>query len=212
MGANLQVHTIRKISMSLPEVPAAPRQPPTPPLAHTANQPTVTQTAPAPESLADSYDGRLDAQQYPEAPPQLSPKQRPPRKQLWIGLGAGFAAGVLASVLVAGIGAALGAVTESQALRKAVEDCGAADMDGVSVVDKGAGLTIDTEGEDDSSGASMVATACILESLEVPESVVAQMDATTAMQGRQTAAWKNVEASWTYHPDTGVKVIITNAK
>lgn len=196
--------------MSNPEFPPAPRQPPAQ-LAPTGDEATTTLAAPRSSTLGDSFDGHLDALPIADAPRQLGPNRKP-RKQLWIGLGVGFAAGVLASVLVAGIGSALGAVTESHALQKAVEDCDAAEMDGVSVVDKGAGLTVDTKGEDDSNGASMVATACILKSLEVPESVIAKMDATTAMQGRQTAAWKNVEASWTYHPDTGVKIIITNAK
>lgn len=197
--------------MSFPEVPA-PEQLRTQPLAQSADQPTTTQNAPSSSTQGHTYGDPVEAQENAGAPRRSSPIDKPQRKQLWIGLSAGFAAGVLASVLVAGIVSALGSVTESQAMQKAVEDCDATEMEGVLVVDKGAGLTIDTKGEDDSSGASMVATACILKSLEIPESVIAQMDATTAMQGRQTAAWENVEASWTYHPDTGVKVIITNAK
>jgi hypothetical protein len=129
-----------------------------------------------------------------------------------MGLGAGFAAGVLVSVLVTGIGSSLSAVTASHALQKATEECGVAGADGVTIGDKGTSLAIDTKGEDDSSGPSWSDAACVLEELQVPDSVVAQVDATSAMQGRQTAAWNNVEASWTYHPDTGLKIILTAAK
>jgi hypothetical protein len=34
------------------------------------------------------------------------------------------------------------------------------------------------------------------------------MEKTRALDGRQTASWSFIEASWTYHPDNGLDVII----
>lgn len=198
--------------MSFPQDPTVPQQPPIPPIGAPAAQPAVNSNQLPYFIPGQGYGQQFPAQPYPGAPLQSVPANKPPRKQLWVGLGAGFAAGVIVCVLGAGIGSAVASATESQALQKAVDACNLAGTNGVSVGDKGASLTIDTEGKDDSSGASLEDMACILEELKVPDSVVAKMDATSAMQGRQTAAWDSVEASWTYHPDSGVKVIITQAK
>jgi hypothetical protein len=37
------------------------------------------------------------------------------------------------------------------------------------------------------------------------------MDNTRALDGMQTASWGNYEASWTYHPDEGLDVVVTEA-
>jgi hypothetical protein len=71
---------------------------------------------------------------------------------------------------------------------------------------------------------------CIKMITQLPEAVQVQMNQTTALQGRQTAEWKvdvaalqttmakaslppmrdaTVSASWTYHPDNGLDVILT---
>ena len=42
-----------------------------------------------------------------------------------------------------------------------------------------------------------------------PDAVVSQMDSTTSLQGRQTASWDGTDASWTYHPDNGLDLILT---
>jgi hypothetical protein len=198
--------------MSLPQVPAAPQQPPAPPVANPAVQSSANLNQ-APYSISSQGHGeQFPTRPYAGAPLQSTPANTPSRKQLWIGLCAGFAAGIVVSILFAGIGSVLTTVTASHALQKAVDGCSLAGKDGVSVGDKGASLTIDTKGKEDSSGASWDDAACVLTAMKVPDSVVAKIDATSALQGRQTAAWDTVEASWTYHPDSGVKIIFTNAK
>jgi len=135
-----------------------------------------------------------------------------PKKYLWIGLAAGFAGGLLVSVLSAGIGNAIAAASVSTVLPKAVDSCSARDKAGISLGDKDTSLTVDTEGKDDTTGAAMEDLACILRELKVPDSVVAQMDSTSSLQGRQSAEWEELKASWTYHPDSGMKLIVTVAK
>lgn len=96
--------------------------------------------------------------------------------------------------------------------QSAAEDCNAVQTSGISVGDKGPSITIDTKGEDDSSGASLDDASCILSALSIPDSVISQIDDTSAMDGRQSASWDGVDASWTSHPDSGMKLILAKAK
>lgn len=54
--------------------------------------------------------------------------------------------------------------------------------------------------------------ACVLKAVAVPDSVVSQIDATRALDGMQKASWDKFSASWTYHPDHGLRVILTESK
>lgn len=53
---------------------------------------------------------------------------------------------------------------------------------------------------------------CVLKAVAVPDSVVSQMDATRALDGMQKASWNKFSATWTYHPDHGLKVILTESE
>lgn len=72
-------------------------------------------------------------------------------------------------------------------------------------------LIIDTGGVDYESGADTFdGLVCTLGELDTPVSVTAQMDNTRALDGMQTAEWGDFAASWTYHPDSGMDLIITD--
>lgn len=99
------------------------------------------------------------------------------------------------------------AVVTSTQLRLAYNGCGGAEL-----ADGDHTMIIDSEGEELGSGTATIYDAyCILESLDTPQSVIAQMEATRALDGMQTAQWNEFEASWTYHPDAGLDVIITES-
>lgn len=49
---------------------------------------------------------------------------------------------------------------------------------------------------------------CIFRRLEVPDAVVARFDSTRALDGRQEASWDGYTASWSYHPDNGIDIVI----
>lgn len=53
------------------------------------------------------------------------------------------------------------------------------------------------------------AAYCVLERIGAPPSVTARMDSTRALDGMQDAEWGGFTASWTYHPDEGLNLIIT---
>jgi hypothetical protein len=74
--------------------------------------------------------------------------------------------------------------------------------------DNGTSLILGTPGEEDTAGVPLTQVACVLDRLDVPDAVIAQMDGTRALDGRQTAEWPGYTASWTYHPDDGLDLII----
>jgi hypothetical protein len=97
----------------------------------------------------------------------------------------------------------------SSAIQEAYDACASGrNLSGVEVADEGESILIDGEPQDSSAGASISDTVCILDALDVPDSVIARMERTTALQGQQEATWSGLIARWTYHPDNGLDIII----
>lgn len=99
---------------------------------------------------------------------------------------------------------------EQTELQVARDDCGASPTD-ITVGDGGSTLLIDHQGEDETVGASFEDLVCVLAELGVSDSAIAQMGSTSAMDGRQSVSWDGYEASFTYHPDTGMDMIVTQS-
>jgi hypothetical protein len=79
----------------------------------------------------------------------------------------------------------------------------------VDLGDDGHTLILDSEGED-SAGAAIADVYIVLAALDAPESVIAQMGSTRALDGTRDATWNGMTATWTYHPDDGLDLIITD--
>lgn len=93
-------------------------------------------------------------------------------------------------------------------LTKAYAACGATG----TLADDEHTLLVDMKGEDYGSGeATLEGTRCVLTELDVPQSVIGQMSSTRALDGMQTATWDDYSVSWTYHPDDGLDLIITES-
>jgi hypothetical protein len=45
----------------------------------------------------------------------------------------------------------------------------------------------------------------------IPQSVLAQTEQTRALDGMRSAEWGTFGASWTFHPDDGLDLIITES-
>ena len=79
----------------------------------------------------------------------------------------------------------------------------------VEVMDGGRTLLIDGEGEDYGSGdISYDETTCMLELLNANSAVLTKMGETRALDGRQNAEWDGISASWSYHPDNGLDILL----
>ncbi|MSR99272.1 hypothetical protein FYJ28_10615 [Arthrobacter sp. BL-252-APC-1A] len=127
----------------------------------------------------------------------------PGKKTPFLWAGAGLAAGLILGIGIAQID--LG--TQSQALSQAVAECAVEDEIWIELGDEGQSLSMDTEGEE-SSGASYSDVVCVLDELGMPDSVSSRMSNTRALDGRQEAQWGEFSATWGYHPDSGMNVVI----
>jgi hypothetical protein len=79
---------------------------------------------------------------------------------------------------------------------------------GTVIVDGGETLLVETAGKETSGGMDSDALACVLTEIGMPVSQSEQVWATRALDGRQNAAWPSYTATWTYHPDSGLQMII----
>lgn len=74
----------------------------------------------------------------------------------------------------------------------------------IEVEDEGATLTI--------SGGDQFSTPkigfCILRKLDAPASTTSKVESTTAMMGQLTDEFEGYEVTWSYHPDTGLKMVV----
>lgn len=77
---------------------------------------------------------------------------------------------------------------------------------GVLVMDGGASVELNANYSLGDVSPSNV--ECVLAELGSPDSVYARMGRTRALDGTQTAEWGSYSASWTYHPDNGLNVIV----
>jgi hypothetical protein len=137
---------------------------------------------------------------------------------------AGLALGIILGVGVSGILGGLAEDREQEAKASAADEAAdasrtilpdavrlcAADKEFAVEGDDGLSLTIDNKGEEDYlGGLSTRSMMCIFERLETPTAVIAHMEQTTSMDGRQTETWDNIEVSWSYHPDRGMDSVVT---
>lgn len=74
--------------------------------------------------------------------------------------------------------------------------------------DEGKTLALSGGGEE-ATMYSIEDIACILNELDVPDSVLLRIDSTRALDGQQVAEWDGITARWTYHPDPGLSIILT---
>jgi len=70
-------------------------------------------------------------------------------------------------------------------------------------------LILDGAGEEAGSGnVDQVAMECVLRELKTPAYVLGQIEQTRALDGQMNATWGGYEATWTYHPDEGLNLVI----
>ena len=108
------------------------------------------------------------------------------------------------------MGLALGQINlpfSSGAISSAAEACNVVDTPGIYVGDNGKSISMSSEGNE-SAGAEYADIYCVLGELEIPDSVDSRIGSTRALDGRQSADWKEFTASWGYHPDSGLNIVV----
>ena len=95
--------------------------------------------------------------------------------------------------------------SHNTALRAAYESCGNVG----DLSDGDTSLFLDMIGTDAGSGTlNQSDVICVLAKLDTPSYVIREMDQTRALDGRLSQSWGRFEASWSYHPDDGLDVLI----
>ena len=131
-----------------------------------------------------------------------------------IAIGA-FVLGVVAGIALPVAGSSTGGVEYSGSpsptsvpLADAYDQCNVADSGG-EIADERTTLILDTQGEDDVTGVDYTAVLCVLSQLNTPERITQTMNSTRALDGRVTDSWDSFTASWSYHPDTGLDLVVS---
>ncbi|MCW3817887.1 hypothetical protein ONA91_25895 [Micromonospora sp. DR5-3] len=128
-----------------------------------------------------------------------------------------IAAGAVAALLLAGAGIYTAFRTsptptplaeQKSPLTLAKEKCGTSLADYAVLGDGGGTLTLHGDGKE-SSGLSFSTLECYWSELKMPDSVKQEVLATRALDGRQSGDWDGIHASWSYHPDSGLQMVIT---
>lgn len=133
---------------------------------------------------------------------------RPTGRRAWLAVAAGFTGGVLLTGAVVA-GWTMTTSGSGSTLTAAKAEC--ADSNAYAKLGDG-GRTLDVAGtgeEHPGAGVTSGERACILDELGAPASVRMKMGHTRALDGMQSATWGDYEATWTYHPDDGLQLVIT---
>lgn len=185
---------------------------PTAPVAPFAPTPTVAAAAPSTGASAPTEDAA-----------RLRPRRERRRGILIPAAGTGVVCALVGLVGGSALGrsfeqqaaadaaaaqAAAAEAAKSSLFEDALNKCGASSK--ATVEDDGRTLILDMRGSKSLSGTlTATETYCVLDALDVPTSVKSLMDTTRALDGRQTGSWGDIEASWSYHPDQGLDIVLT---
>lgn len=114
----------------------------------------------------------------------------------------------LAALTIVGLaGCGGGAMT----IEKAAKACDSA----LVVDDDGRSITFDTKGEEDygdDDSTPLGSVDCMFTNLKVPDAIVERIEHTRALDGVQSADWDKYHASWSYHPDSGMFLVVETKK
>jgi hypothetical protein len=94
-------------------------------------------------------------------------------------------------------------------LKTAYDTCDLGTVYGASLLDGDRTLIVDTKGEKELSGASLVDFLCVLAALETPSRITTRMDGTSALDGQQTDSANGITYFWKYHPNSGIQMTAT---
>lgn len=128
-------------------------------------------------------------------------KKKRPLLVLWITIGALVAVTSVSFLFIP-------ALLQGNPFKNAIEVCGLEGAPGVELADDDKTLEIDTEGDEDYFGASYDDLACMVSELDFPSRVITRMDNTRALDGQLTDEFDGLVLYWSYHPDTGINLIV----
>jgi len=151
------------------------------------------------ENIEENFEGELNSE---DAQPSQSNSQVSISKQLLMKI----AAGGLVLVVAIAAGVFVMSTRSDGRITDAVASCGVAASSGITFAEDGQSLVFDGKGEDDFIGGDFRDVECLLNALEAPSTIWAQMLKTTSLMGQQESDFDGINVSWSYHPDNGLNV------
>lgn len=89
----------------------------------------------------------------------------------------------------------------------AANTCGFSSAD-YETIEEGESLELNHAAKPNGSGITSTEVFCFLKELDAPASLEAKINNTRALDGTQTETWEQMKATWTYHPDSGLNLIL----
>jgi hypothetical protein len=93
-------------------------------------------------------------------------------------------------------------------LTEAAEYCDVVGNKYFEIGDSGRSLIIDGAPDDKKRGAAFEDIGCVLGYTGVTDAAIERITSTRALDGRQDTTWGTISASWTYHPDNGLDMLL----
>lgn len=183
-----------------------------------------------PPIVPGQQPGASEAQQQPAAwaqaeqapawtdPSGAAPQPPPAPRRSWLPwVIAAVAVVALVAVLV--VPRVMDALADSGAptpwakpnLLKAAQDSCDSGGSGTRLADGDRTLIVDGAGKEDTTGLSASEIICIFGALEMPAAVSERVASTRALDGQMEDSWPGYKATWTYHPDAGLDLIVTQS-
>jgi hypothetical protein len=78
----------------------------------------------------------------------------------------------------------------------------------INLGDDGHSLSLDGAPDGTKAGITIAETQCMFRHLDTPDSIIARMGNTRALDGMQDEDGGGLHYTWTYHPDDGLDIII----
>lgn len=115
------------------------------------------------------------------------------------------ALGALLVLCLAGTAAAMYNALRDRPLETVQEICDP-NKASTQILDDGRTLVLDMKNSTDQQGAQ--ALRCVMVETKMPGADITRLGQTRALDGVQEAAWSDYEASWTYHPEAGLDIVV----
>lgn len=81
--------------------------------------------------------------------------------------------------------------------------------------DEGKSIVVDGSGDDDpeeDQQSSLISAMCVLSEIDTPDSVIAKLEGTRALDGVRKDSFDEFQLTWSYHPSNGMDLIIEEAE
>lgn len=145
-----------------------------------------------------------------DAPQQATNPKKRSKALVWVLIIAAFAGAIGFAVLGFSTAQSQKAQEEIDQFRKiqfetAVKACDLR-ADTYQVMDNGESIQFDAVSK--FYGASYDQAMCALKKIGAPESLSIKIAQTRALDGTMSSEWNEFEATWTYHPDSGLNLLV----